>query len=114
MPIDGSEEQYSRVTGPRFEAGRTSRRGAIGSKFWAAVEPEMHGVQYTRVNGYDVAFTCFQQRRRHDAVSATAADGEIASQVDPSARIAHRIGQARGAALRPALPELRRALRRLG
>ncbi|BDE07726.1 hypothetical protein WPS_30020 [Vulcanimicrobium alpinum] len=49
IPIVGSEVQFSRVTGARFEAGRIVERGGNRVEAWLAVNPKMHGVQYTRI-----------------------------------------------------------------
>ncbi len=94
---DASLEQHSRVVGARFEAGRILTLGRDRVEAWAAVNPVMHGVQYTRVDGYAGAFTCVGGRRfttcSPGPISATAADAETAAQVDASARIAHRVGK---------------------
>ena len=90
---DASLEQHSRVVGARFEAGRILALSRDRVEAWAAVNPVMHGVQYTRVNGYSGAFTCVRAGCTTDAVSLTAADAETAAQVDLSARVAHRVGK---------------------
>jgi hypothetical protein len=90
---DASLEQRSRVVGARFEAGRSVAVGRDRFEAWVAANPSMHGLQYTRVNGYAGAFTCFSNGCTPDAISLTAADSETAAQVDASARIAHRVGK---------------------
>src|ERR1700680_4134798 len=42
--INGEEAQYSRVTGTRFEAGRTIKYGRDTLEVSAAVNPRMHGI----------------------------------------------------------------------
>ncbi len=96
-PINGSEAQYSRVTGARFEAGRIVEHGRDRVEAWVAVNPHMRGIQYTRIPTfiYDcpggiaqlVAVASCRQRIN------TFADPENAAQVDLSARIAHRTGK---------------------
>ena len=101
-PINGSEAQYSRVTGLRFEAGQTIALKRDRVEYWAAVNPKMHGVQYTRIptflyycpivtgvtgpstGGSGVPSGCTQ-------VVHTFSDPERATQVDISARVAHRL-----------------------
>ena len=90
-PINGSEMQYSRVTGARFELGRMTQSGRNRIEWWAAANPRMRGIQYTRIptfrffcGGGNVISPCQQ-------VVDTFADPENASQVDLSARVAHRI-----------------------
>lgn len=46
-PIAGAEEQWSRVGGVRYEAGRSWRRGSTRFEAVLGVDPAMHGVQYT-------------------------------------------------------------------
>ncbi|GAC1617516.1 MAG: hypothetical protein NVS4B13_10680 [Candidatus Elarobacter sp.] len=94
QPIYGSEAQFSRVTGLRFEAGRTFDRGRDRIEFWAAANPSMRGVQYTRIPtffsscptfgnvGPGAPSGCVQQVN-------TFSDPENASQVDLLARVAH-------------------------
>ncbi|GAC1583326.1 MAG: hypothetical protein NVS3B7_18740 [Candidatus Elarobacter sp.] len=89
-PIYGSEEQYSRVTGLRFEAGQTIQLKRDRIEYWAAVNPKMHGVQYTRIpTSY---MTCAGPVNCAQVVD-TFADPENATQVDLSARVAHRISK---------------------
>lgn len=79
-PITGREEQYSRVVGARFEAGREiALSAATRLEAWAALNPALHGVQYTYVPS--------------TLTSPTFADPEQATQVDLAARIARRIGR---------------------
>ena len=92
-PINGSEAQYSRVTGARFEIGRITQSGRNRLELWAAANPRMRGVQYTRIPTYILcsgaagrAPACIQQ-------VDTFSDPENASQVDLSARVAHRIAK---------------------
>jgi hypothetical protein len=94
-PIDGSEAQYSRVTGARFEVGRITQSGRNRVEWWAAANPHMRGIQYTRIPtflsmcSFGAAGTppvCTQQ-------VDTFSDPENASQVDLSARVAHRIAK---------------------
>jgi hypothetical protein len=96
-PINGSEAQYSRVTGARFELGRMTQHGRTKVEWWAAANPRMRGIQYTRIptflyvcpigaGGTPPTGACTQQIH-------TFADPENASQVDLSARVAHRISK---------------------
>jgi hypothetical protein len=91
-PINGSESQYSRVTGARFEAGRTMEHGRDRIDVSAAVNPRMRGIQYTRIPTF--LFMCpeFSNAGCVQQVD-TFADPENASQVDLSARVAHRISK---------------------
>jgi len=90
--IFGHEVQYSRVTGPRFEGGNIVRHGRDQLEVWAAVNPRMHGVQYTQIptyryicaSAYATAVPCFP-------TVATFSDPETAAQVDLSARFARRL-----------------------
>lgn len=102
-PINGSEAQYSRVTGLRLEAGRTVALGRDRLEYSAAANPRMHGVQYTRIptfnyycplatgvtgpvfgGGPTAPSGCAQ-------VVRTFSDPEKATQVDFAARVAHRV-----------------------
>ena len=76
--IFGHEVQYSRVTGPRFEGGNIVRRGRDKLEAWVAINPRMHGVQYTQIPTGNASFQTF-------------ADPETAAQVDLSARFARRL-----------------------
>lgn len=67
--LAGAEEQWSRVSGARYEAGRAWRRGATRFTAVAAVNPAMRGVQYTYVPTGTTAGPTF-------------ADPERASQLD--------------------------------
>jgi len=95
VPIDGSEAQYSRVTGARFEAGRMVQHGRDRIEYWAAVNPRMRGIQYTRIP--TIAFICQSFGAALPCVQATHtltfADPENAAQVDLSVRIAHRVSK---------------------
>ncbi len=98
-PIIGSEQQYSRVTGARFELGRIAQYGSNRIEWWLAANPHMRGVQYTRIP--TVPAFCFT--RSGGVITPTPSacqtqvhtfsDPENASQVDLSARIAHRISK---------------------
>ncbi len=95
VPIEGSEAQYSRVTGARFELGQMVQRGRDRIEYWAAVNPRMRGVQYTRIptspficQSFGTALPCVQPSN-----TLTFADPENAAQVDLSARIAHRVSK---------------------
>jgi len=94
-PINGSEAQYSRVTGARFEIGNITQSGRNRVEWWAAANPHMRGIQYTRIPtflntcSFGPAGTppvCMQQ-------VDTFSDPENASQVDLSARVAHRVAK---------------------
>jgi hypothetical protein len=96
IPIDGAEAQYSRVTGARFEAGRVrvSERGRL--EFWAAVNPRMRGIQYTRIPTFN--FRCSAGAGPPPGpgcsqIVNTFADPENASQVDLALRAAHRLSR---------------------
>jgi hypothetical protein len=95
VPIDGSEAQYSRVSGARFEAGRMVQHGRDRLEFWAAVNPRMRGIQYTRIP--TSSFVCQPFGGAPPCVNPTHtltfADPENAAQVDLSARIAHRVSK---------------------
>lgn len=95
VPIDGSEAQYSRVTGARFEAGRMVQHGRDRIEYWAAVNPRMRGIQYTRIP--TISFACQSFGNAPPCVppthTLTFADPENATQVDLSARIAHRVSK---------------------
>jgi len=96
-PIDGSEAQYSRVTGMRFEAGRAFRLGRDRIEYGAAANPRMRGIQYTRIPTF--LLTCGRFSGSNAAgggcmqVVDTFADPENGSQVDLSARVAHRVSK---------------------
>lgn len=87
-PIDGSEAQYSRVTGLRFEVGRSVERGRDRLEYAIAGNPRMRGVQYTRIPTLGCAGLgpCSIHQ-------LTFADPENAAQVDLSARVAHRLSR---------------------
>jgi hypothetical protein len=98
-PIVGSERQYSRVTGLRYEIGKFTTFGRAHDRLevWAAFNPKMHGVQYTSVptTGAPACsinvglFTSCSPTYR----TLTFADPENSTQVDLSVRVAHRIGR---------------------
>jgi hypothetical protein len=93
--INGSEAQYSRVTGARFEIGRITQSGRNRFEWWAAANPRMRGVQYTRIPTF--LSTCSFAAAGTPPVCTplvdTFSDPENASQVDLSARVAHHIGK---------------------
>lgn len=90
LPIDGDEAQYSRVTGLRFELGHGADFGREHAEFSAAVNPHMHGVQYTRIPSFDSFCTGTFANRHCTQIVDTFADPENAAQVDLAARFAHR------------------------
>jgi hypothetical protein len=87
-----AEAQYSRVTGARFELGWIAQSGRDRVEWWAAANPRMRGIVYTRVatslvcGSGGISLPC-------NPVVATFADPENASQVDLSARVAHRVAK---------------------
>jgi hypothetical protein len=94
LPINGNEAQYSRVTGPRFELGQGFGLGPEHLDVSAAVNPHMHGVQYTRIptfnricSGRGTSRTCGPY------IVQTFADPENAAQVDLAARFSHRLSK---------------------
>jgi hypothetical protein len=94
QPINGSEAQYSRVTGARFEVGRTLRFARDSVDVSAAVNPRMRGIQFTRIPTF-LSACQFSSNGQGSCVQLvdTFADPENASQVDVSARVAHRISK---------------------
>jgi hypothetical protein len=96
-PINGSEAQYSRVTGARFEAGRITQHGRDRVEWWAAANPRLRGIQYTRIPTF--LFVCGSLTGTTPPpgpcrqVVHTFSDPENASQVDLSARVAHRLSK---------------------
>lgn len=94
-PINGSEAQYSRVTGARFEIGRITQSGRNRIEWWAAANPHMRGIQYTRIPTFNTV--CNVGSGGGPAVCRqqvdTFSDPENASQVDLSARVAHRVAR---------------------
>jgi len=96
VPINGSEAQYSRVTGARFEAGRVRAWEHTRLEFWAAVNPRMRGNQYTRIPTFNYRCSpgsgpppgngCTQ-------IVNTYADPENGSQVDLVLRVARRLSK---------------------
>lgn len=95
VPIDGAEAQYSRVTGARFEAGQMIQHGRDRLEYWAAVNPRMRGVQYTRIPTFSFACQSFGAAPPCEPPTHTLtfADPENAAQVDLSLRIAHRVSK---------------------
>ena len=92
-PIVGSEAQYSRVTGARFEAGHVIARGRDEIDVWAAANPRMRGVQYTRIPSYTLCSRPFGGVTTCTQLIDTFADPENASQLDLSLRVAHRVSK---------------------
>jgi hypothetical protein len=94
VPINGSEAQYSRVTGARFEVGRVRVSEHARFEFWAAANPRMRGIQYTRIPTFNYRCGggagpgpgpgCTQ-------ITNTYADPENGSQVDLALRVGHRL-----------------------
>jgi hypothetical protein len=84
---DGAETQYSRVTGPRLEVGRSFVRGRNRVEVVVGVNPSMHGVQYTQVATGE--FTCSFSGACVQYVP-TYANPEGAAQTDFSLRVARR------------------------
>ena len=97
--LDGSEGQYSRVTGARFELGRIFVRGHDRVEVFGAVNPRMRGVQYTRVptSVTSCGFGTAGGSCSNVNIVNTYADPENASQVDITVRIGH--GVAKGSEL---------------
>ncbi len=91
--IGGSETQYSRVTGARFELGRIAQSGRNRVEWWGAVNPRMRGIAYTRIAAFRFICGSGGISRPCNPVAATFADPENASQVDVSARVAHRVAK---------------------
>ena len=91
FPIDGREAQYSRVTGARFEIGRTAKWGRDSFELSVAGNPRMRGVQYTRIP--TAAFVC-PGLGACPLHQLTFSDPENAAQLDLSARLAHRLSRA--------------------
>jgi len=91
--IYGSEVQYSRVTGARFEAGRIVRRGRDQLEFWVAGNGRMRGVQYTQIP--TLTSFCLTPAGYTPCGPAehTYADPENAAQIDFSARLARRLSK---------------------
>ncbi len=84
-------EQYSRITGARWEIGRIAASGRDRLEAWASFNPVMHGVGHRRLL---VDGTCFGSPAPVFCVSpfdATTNDAESAGQIDVSARVAHRM-----------------------
>ena len=94
VPINGSEAQYSRVTGARFEVGRVQASERTRLEFWAAANPRMRGIQYTRIPTFNYRCAvgsgpgpgCTQ-------IVNTYADPENGSQIDLAVRVGRRISQ---------------------
>lgn len=94
-PINGSEAQYSRVTGARYEIGRMTQSGRNRIEWWLAANPKLRGVQYTRIPTFftTCSFGTGTSAPVCSQVVHTFADPENASQVDLSARVAHRVSK---------------------
>jgi hypothetical protein len=94
-PIQGSEEQYSRVTGLRFELGTTINLKHDRIELLAAANPKMHGIQYTRIpTPFDeCSFSSGGGPPVCRQLVDTFADPENAAQVDLSARVAHKLSK---------------------
>ncbi len=95
-PINGSEAQYSRVTGARYEVGRTLRMGRDRVDVSAAVNPRLRGIQYTRIPTFILACPTGSFGPAPGGCTYqvdTFADPENASQVDLAASVAHRISK---------------------
>ncbi|HTW83890.1 MAG TPA: hypothetical protein VMD91_07480 [Candidatus Sulfotelmatobacter sp.] len=88
--IDGDEIQDSRVTGPRLELGKHWTRGRDSVELVAAVNPTMHGVQYTQVGILGESCIYHVGCRFYEP---TFADPEIAAQTDLSLRVGHRLSK---------------------
>ncbi len=96
-PIYGSEQQYSRVTGLRLEAGGTIERARDRIEYSAAANPKMHGIQYTRIP-LPISECHFVNGPSGNAVTCnqlvdTFSDPENAAQVDLSLRVAHKLSK---------------------
>ncbi|HEY0394194.1 MAG TPA: hypothetical protein VGD01_06835 [Candidatus Elarobacter sp.] len=92
-PIDGSEVQYSRVTGMRIEAGRTFSLGRDRIETSVSGNPRMRGVQYTRIPTAFSACSFGATAVVCNQIVDTFADPESASQVDVAARVAHPLSK---------------------
>jgi hypothetical protein len=98
-PLVGSERQYSRVAGLRYEMGKVTTFGRAHDRIeaWAAFNPKMHGVQYTSIPTTGETTCSFNGGLLGTCTTATRtltfADPENATQLDLSVRIVHRIGR---------------------
>jgi hypothetical protein len=102
-PIFGSEEQFSRVSGARYELGRRWRLGATTLEAMVAVNPAMHGIQYTYVPTGGAACPTIVAAPPAPVPKAppppcpngnpTFGDAERATQLDLSVRAAHPAGR---------------------
>ena len=97
--LGSGAEQDSRVAGTRVELGRILRLGGDRIEAWGAANPAMHGLVQTRPAGPVFCSFSFPSPPGTLPVcvpfgpgNVTAKDGESASQIDLSARIAHRLG----------------------
>jgi hypothetical protein len=86
--VDGSEVQDSRVTGMRFEVGRTYVRGRDRIDIVIAGNPVMHGVQYTQIGR---GLICSSNGCTFGAPTFT--DLETAAQTDLEVRVGHRLSR---------------------
>jgi hypothetical protein len=99
-PIIASEKQYSRVAGTRFEAGRIMEVGRRRDRLEisAALNPKLHGNQYTSIPTYAPINACpigpgSSPVCTIPTQTLTFSDPETATQVDISARIVHKVGR---------------------
>lgn len=86
-PIAGSEEQFSRVSGARFELGRGWRIGSTTLEASAALNPVLHAVQWTYVPT-PAQFPCTPPAC---SPNPTFADPERGSQLDLGVRVARPV-----------------------
>lgn len=98
-PIVGSEKQYSRVAGTRFEAGRIMEVGRRRDRLEisAAYNPKLHGDQFTSIPTFAPINRCpigpgIPPVCTFPIQTLTFADPETATQLDFSVRIAHKVG----------------------
>jgi hypothetical protein len=94
VPVfESSQEQYSRVTGFRVEAGRHFTLGRERVEASVSANPRMRGVQHTRIANA-LTFCSFGAAGRScTQVDENFADPEAATQVDIALRLAHRVSK---------------------
>lgn len=99
-PIIASEKQYSRVAGTRLEAGRIMEVGRNRDRLEisAALNPKLHGNQYTSVPTYAPIVSCplgpgVSPVCTIPTQTLTFSDPETSTQVDISARVVHKVGK---------------------
>jgi hypothetical protein len=99
-PIIGSEKQYSRVAGIRFEAGRNMEiaRGRAHLEIWGAYNPKLHGDQFTSIPTFAPIAVCpiapgSSGICEIPRTTLTFSDPETATQLDFSVRIVHNVGK---------------------